>query len=320
MVDSIHHDTELVSCTGNKPAPIVSFGVPVRNGEKYLPRLFDSLLAQNFTDFEVVIGDNLSDDRTEEICREYARRDARIKYFKHPKNLGQSGNFNRVFELSQGKYFRWIGDDDWLEPEYTRKCVEFLESHEDFIAVTTEQDHVFDDGTVYYKEFKGERLDSPEAYVRFRRMVWFMTADYGFVDPIYTLYRREAMLKTHGMQLITAQDQVLASELSLVGRFGHIPECLSHRRRHLYGVVSWDNLLKHYEPSHHNRINRHHTEAAAAMWSFVKASSMPGWQKLLCMLPVIRYVSQVILSQEFLRFKMKLRLRTRLKLVLQKAH
>ncbi len=59
--------------------PVVSFGVPVRNGEKYLPRLFDSLLAQDFENFEVIIGDNLSSDRTEEICRDYAHRDPRIK-------------------------------------------------------------------------------------------------------------------------------------------------------------------------------------------------------------------------------------------------
>jgi glycosyltransferase involved in cell wall biosynthesis len=316
MNHSILNDDERISVNSDNSSPIVSFGVPVRNGEKYLPRLFDSLLAQDFADFEVIIGDNLSDDRTEEICREYARRDARIKYFKHPENLGQSGNFNRVFELSKGKYFRWIGDDDWLEPEYTRKCVEFLENHQDFIAVTTEQDHVFDDGTVYYKEFKGERLDSSQAYVRFRRMVWFMTSDYGFIDPIYTLYRREAILKSHGMQLMPAQDQVLAIELSLVGRFGHIPECIAHRRRHTYQVVGWDNLLKHYEPSYYKQVNKSNTQAALAMMGFIQSSSMPSWQKLLCTFSVLRYVRLVILPQKYDRLKAKVRIRTRLKLAL----
>jgi glycosyltransferase involved in cell wall biosynthesis len=298
--------------------PIVSFGIPVRNGEKYLPRLFDSLLAQDFTNFEVIIGDNLSDDRTEEICQEYAHRDNRIQYFRHAENLGQSGNFNRVLELAQGKYFRWIGDDDWVEPTYTRKCVEFLEHHLDFIAVTTEQDHVYDDGTIYYKEYKGERLDSPYAYVRFRRMVWFMTADFGFIDPIYTMYRREAMLKTHQMQLMPAQDQVLAIELSLVGRFGHISECLAHRRRHHYAVIGWDNLLKHYEPNFYEKVNKSNRQAVSAISGFLHAASMPIWQKWLCQLSILRYVRKTVFRQEYDRLKQTVRMQV--KLALQKAH
>lgn len=320
MDNSIHDGGTIAGLRREDCKPVVSFGVPVRNGEKYLPRLFDSLLAQDFQNFEVIIGDNLSDDRTEDICREYARRDARIKYFKHPENLGQAGNFNRVFELSQGKYFRWIGDDDWLEPEYTRKCVEFLEHHPDFIAVTTEQDHVFDDGSVYYKEFKGERVDSPHAYIRFRRMMWFMTADYGFIDPIYTLYRRDAMLQTHGMQLMPAQDQVLAVELSLVGRFGHIPECLAHRRRHLYDPVVWDELLKHYEPNYYNQVNKSNIKALIAMWGFVQDSSLSIAQKFFCAFPILRYFRVVILSQEYSRFKVQLRMLIRRRPILQKAN
>lgn len=292
--------------------PLVSFGVPVRNGEKFLPRLFDSLIAQDFTNFEVIIGDNLSDDSTEEICRDYARRDLRIKYFRHPENLGQCGNFNRVFELSQGKYFRWIGDDDWIEPSYTSKCVDFLEHNPHFSAVTTEQNHVFDDGSEYYKEYRGERVDSPHAHARFRRMLWFMTADYGFIDPMYTLYRRDAILKTHGMQLIPAQDQVLAVELSLVGRFGHIPELLAHRRRHNYQATSWDDLLKHYEPGNYKTVNASNAKAAAAMWGFVAASSMSPWHKFLCLLSVVRYVRCIVIPQIWNRFKTELKIRIKL--------
>ncbi|WP_416676429.1 glycosyltransferase family 2 protein [Egbenema bharatensis] len=299
--------------------PIVSFGIPVRNGEKFLPRLFESFLAQDFENFEVVIGDNLSDDRTEEICREYARRDARIKYFRHPKNLGQSGNFNRVFELSQGKYFRWIGDDDWLEPAYTRKCVEFLDSHPNFMAVTTEQDHELPDGTLYYREFKGKRLDSPHTYERFCRMVWFMTADYGFIDPIYTMYRREAILSTSGMRLVAAQDHVLAAELCLAGPFGHIPELLAHRYRPQRDVAAWEKTHKHYEMDNSNVLAKINTEATFDMWEIINAVPMPVWQKWLCAFAILRYVRCVVLSQVYGRLRARVRMRTRLRLALGKA-
>jgi glycosyltransferase involved in cell wall biosynthesis len=313
--DESYHDIEETPSV-SAPQPIVSFGVPVRNGEKYLPKLFDSLLAQEFAEFEVIIGDNLSDDRTEAICRDYARRDPRIKYFRHPENLGQSGNFNRVLELAQGQYFRWIGDDDWIEPDYTRKCVEFLQRRPDLIGVTTEQRHHFDDGTFHYKEYRGDRLDSPLPHIRFRRMIWFMTADYGFIDPIYTMYRRDAILKTHGMLLIQAQDQVLATELSLVGPFGHIPECLAHRRRHSYHVVSQDSLVKHYEPKNAKKIQGRHLRPTLTMWEFVQRSPMSGWQKLLCALSLVRYLATVIWWQERNRLHAAFGLRSRLRRLL----
>jgi len=68
---------------------IVSIGMPVYNGEKYIREALDSLLAQTFADFELVISDNASTDGTEAICRNYAEQDARIKYFDSKRILGR---------------------------------------------------------------------------------------------------------------------------------------------------------------------------------------------------------------------------------------
>jgi glycosyltransferase involved in cell wall biosynthesis len=299
--------------------PLVSFGLPVYNGEKFLSRLFDSLIAQDYPNFELIIGDNLSTDRTAEICQQYAEKDERFKYVRHSENLGFISNFNRVLELSQGEYFRWIGDDDWIEPDYTRKCVDFLEHHPDMIAVTTEQDHVFDDGTSHYVEHQGKRLDSNHAYVRFQRMLWFLTADYGLIDPMYTMYRRSAMLKTHGLPLIPAQDHALVSELSLVGAFGHIPECLAHRRRHMYhadGVK--ENLYKHYEPKNSKKISAgYNTVAALTMWKYVYEYSMPMWQKLLCGYSILSYQLKVATRREIQNLRGRVRFKQRVQSLLR---
>jgi glycosyltransferase involved in cell wall biosynthesis len=87
--------------------PRVSIGLPVFNGEKYLAEALDSILSQTYRDFKLIISDNASTDRTEQICREYAAKDRRIRYYRNEKNIGAPKNFNRVFELSSGKYFRW---------------------------------------------------------------------------------------------------------------------------------------------------------------------------------------------------------------------
>ena len=79
--------------------PRVSIGMPVYNGAKFIEAALDSLLAQTFEGFELIISDNASTDRTEVICRSYAARDNRIRYYRQEKNQGAIWNFNHVFEV-----------------------------------------------------------------------------------------------------------------------------------------------------------------------------------------------------------------------------
>lgn len=74
-----------------KICPTVSIGLFVYNGERFLPKSLDSLLRQTFRDFELIISDNASTDRTEEICRGYAATDDRIRYYRNQKNMGAVG-------------------------------------------------------------------------------------------------------------------------------------------------------------------------------------------------------------------------------------
>ena len=76
----------------------------------------DSILNQTYKDFELIISDNASTDATQEICEDYSRRDSRIRYYRNEGNLGVTYNFNRVFKLSKGKYFKWVGHDDIHKP------------------------------------------------------------------------------------------------------------------------------------------------------------------------------------------------------------
>jgi GT2 family glycosyltransferase len=79
----------------NPRAPRVSIELPVFNGEEFLSSAIASILAQTYPDFELIISDNASTDRTETICREYAASDRRIRYYRNDRNLGAAVNFNR---------------------------------------------------------------------------------------------------------------------------------------------------------------------------------------------------------------------------------
>jgi glycosyltransferase involved in cell wall biosynthesis len=106
--------------------PAVSIGMPVYNGEAFIREALDSLLAQTFTDFELIISDNASTDGTEMICREYASNDERIRYVRQPENRGATANFQFVLDEAVGAYFMWAAADDRRHPDFLRFALQVL--------------------------------------------------------------------------------------------------------------------------------------------------------------------------------------------------
>ena len=97
-------------------APLVSIGVPVYNGEEFIEKRLESILNQTFTDFEVIISDNASTDRTQEICKKYEKNDKRIRFFQQEKNCGLFHNYEFVLNHANVKYFVDANVDDlWHE-------------------------------------------------------------------------------------------------------------------------------------------------------------------------------------------------------------
>src|SRR5690606_17925003 len=111
---------------GSPSMAVVSIGVPVYNGEKYIAETLDSLLAQSLTDFEIVGSDNASTDSTAEICRSYQKKDSRIRYFRNDRNIGAAPNFNRVVELAAAPLVHCGACDDLYHPRFLESCVEAL--------------------------------------------------------------------------------------------------------------------------------------------------------------------------------------------------
>ena len=91
----------------NDYLPVVSIGMPVYNGADRMRRALDSILAQDFNEFELFISDNGSTDGTLGICEEYAARDSRITYYQRDRNYGISDNFDFSASRATGKYFMW---------------------------------------------------------------------------------------------------------------------------------------------------------------------------------------------------------------------
>jgi glycosyltransferase involved in cell wall biosynthesis len=116
--------------------PLVSIGIPVFNAENTISACIESALAQNYTNFEILISDNASTDSTAEICKKYQKNDSRIRYFKQNQNIGGLSNFNFVLEASKGSYFRWLAADDLISSNSLAESVKSIGRKADFVACT----------------------------------------------------------------------------------------------------------------------------------------------------------------------------------------
>lgn len=207
--------------------PTVSIGLAVFNGERYLQQAIDSILAQTFTDFELIVCDNDSDDRTEEICRQYAESDARIRYYRNPTNIGGVNNENLTFELSRGKYFRLMAHDDLLTPELIEKSVKVLAENPEVILCYSDIIVIDESG----KQLQTIELDigsETEPYQRFRRLA----SKEHRCEATYALTRSDVLRKADPQYNYSDSDRTFLIQLSLFGKFYKINKPLFYKRYH----------------------------------------------------------------------------------------
>ncbi|MFC2036390.1 glycosyltransferase family 2 protein [Chloroflexota bacterium] len=210
--------------------PRMSIGMPVCNGEKYLAEALDSILAQTHSDFELIISDNASADDTARICDAYATRDHRIRYVRNETNLGASRNFNRVFELSSGEYFKWAAYDDVCAPEYLQRCIEVLDQDPSIAVCHPMTVYIDGQGNTYDKDYD-DCLDfrSPSPHERFRDYLLRPAIRW---NAVFGVIRSSELRKTHLIGPYPLSDQVLLGELVLRGKLYRVPEALFFRRDH----------------------------------------------------------------------------------------
>jgi glycosyltransferase involved in cell wall biosynthesis len=223
----------------SQSTPRVTIGLPVYNGENYLAETLDSLLDQSYTDFELIISDNASTDSTEAICRRYAAQDARIRYYRSEQNHGAAWNYNRVFELATGEYFKWAAHDDLCAPTFLERCVAVLEQNPDVVLAFARTQAINDKGEVIDEYASKPNGMSPSVYKRFYE---FVVVPHPCVS-VFGLIRRDVLAKTKLIGRYTASDRPLLGELSLRGKLYEIPEFLFFYRNH--AAQSWA------QPSYH---------------------------------------------------------------------
>jgi glycosyltransferase involved in cell wall biosynthesis len=210
------------------PDELVSIGLPVRNAGGRIAEVVRSVLAQDHTDLELLITDNASTDDTEAVCRELAAADSRINYHRQPRNIGLLNNFVYAISNARGTHFRWIGDDDRLEPGFVTRCLEVFVADPRLILVTTGISYTGPEAEVESKTYTGSALGSDDPVERLIEMLRLLNASHLLIDPLYGLVLREPVAALPRRNMLR-EDEVYATKLALAGPWGHTPEILAHR-------------------------------------------------------------------------------------------
>ncbi|GAA1013582.1 hypothetical protein Aple_087820 [Acrocarpospora pleiomorpha] len=213
---------------------LVSIGLPVYNGADVMEGVVRSVLAQQHGDMELVITDNASTDSTEELCRGLAAEDSRISYFRQPENLGMLRNFDFAIQNAKGEFFRWIGDDDRLDPTYSTKCLDAFAADPRLLMVTTQISYTDTrDGIVrterYEEAAPGSGLNSDDPAERVAELSRLLNESYLIIDPLYGMVRRAQVAAMSPRRNMPREDQVFAARLAMGGPWEHINEVLASR-------------------------------------------------------------------------------------------
>lgn len=233
-------------------APTVTIGMPVYNGEKYIAEAIDSLLSQTFTDFELIISDNASTDKTGLICREYANQDERITYIRHNKNRGALQNFQFVLDEAKGKYFMWAAHDDLWAPDFLEKSTDLLSNSDiNFVFPAFELRSIL---LGISRNFNSDLFRFIEERDRKTRVISFLSTHFlsHSANIVYSLFRTPFLRDICKRQNI-GNDGVLGAVLLGEG-YGAINNSLFIKRYPLfwpglipYPIVKWTGWLRNID-------------------------------------------------------------------------
>jgi glycosyltransferase involved in cell wall biosynthesis len=262
--------------------PRLSIGLPVYNGEAFLAAAIDSLLAQTYRDFELIITDNASTDGTEAICRARAARDPRVRYYRNASNVGAMHNFNRVVELARGEYFKWAAHDDLHEPAFLERCVEALERRPDVVLACTRLADIDEKDARKAVAATGLAWDSPHPNARFRALA----NPRHRCESIFGVIRASVLRRTFLISDYAGCDRVLLAQLALAGKFYEVPEVLflhrEHRGRSTRAYKDSQTRTEWFNPARAGKPIYPHVKMLCGYARAVRTADVPWIDKLAC--------------------------------------
>jgi glycosyltransferase involved in cell wall biosynthesis len=220
----------------------VSVGIMAYNEEKYLSLALENILKQDFSDYEIIIADNASEDSTGKIAQKYAKEYPFIRYIKHSINIGAIQNYNTLIRESQGEYFVLAGAHDLWSEHYIEELVKKLDNNPDVVLAH---------GMTKWIDKDGHDLNIPTGFIdtsglspisRFNLMLW------GHHNCVYGLYRLKELQKTLLESETLGVESAILGGLALLGHIVVVPEVTWFRRKNRLIETDEERINRYFEP------------------------------------------------------------------------
>ncbi|WP_019503564.1 glycosyltransferase family 2 protein [Pleurocapsa sp. PCC 7319] len=277
----------------NQNQPLVSVGMPVYNGERFLDSAINSILGQTFKDFELIISDNGSTDRTEEICRHYANTDHRIRYYRQENNLGAGWNFDRVAELATGKYFKWACHDDLCALEFLEQCVKILEEDPSLVLAYPKSLIIDEHGSEIEKHEDRFHLQSAQPAERFKIYLHLVRNGH-HCHPFHGLIRRDVIAKLLPLGSYPSSDLVLLGKLALYGKFYEVPSYLFWKRDHpdtsMRAHRPFRERIAWYDPTKKGKLHLTRWKWLREYISVIRQAPLNWQERIKCYLQILPWL------------------------------
>lgn len=191
--------------------PLVSVGIPTYNRADSLRQAVESVLAQGYSNLELVISDNGSTDHTKRVCEEFCARDNRVTYIRQSTNRGPHANFREVLRHARGEMFMWLGDDDWLDHGYVEQCAQVLVANPDYSVVCGASKFF------HHGEFllNGETINLLQSSAAERVLAYYAQVDHNTV--FYGVMRREQVQLVRPPNVLGG-DWLLIASMAFMGK------------------------------------------------------------------------------------------------------
>ncbi|GAB3392827.1 hypothetical protein GCM10027568_20860 [Humibacter soli] len=256
----------------------LTFGIPVYNGERFLPAALASVQDQDLADIRIVISDNGSTDGTEALCRAAAAKDERIEYHRYDVNRGGIWNYQNVMALCDTELFSWMAADDIKLPGFARTTIAALDAGGPEVAFACPRTRIINADGVIYEDLNDADmgLARPMAHERVRNLLRAQAS-----HPMYGVIRMSALHKTRGIRSTLGDDMVLLVELLCAGKMATAPEQTFLQRRHDAQVsVQGSSSSTWFAPGQRGNRSFAETRTNIELYRGVAHSDLPFMEKL----------------------------------------
>jgi glycosyltransferase involved in cell wall biosynthesis len=199
-------------------SPVLTMGMPVYNEEKYIGEAIESLLTQAYKDFILIISDNASTDRTQQICECYAKKDKRVVYIRHKENRGAMFNFRYVLEQTNTPFFMWCGGHDKWGPTFVEKLLPAFKEKNVILSYSKSRELNIDGslGEIYNDDFNTIGINKP--ILRYLRALRVLRCK-GYYNMIYGIWLTSSLRACNFNLKTMAPDINILLQASFEGKF-----------------------------------------------------------------------------------------------------